>query len=345
MKGPGAYQPLNDTWGRFDALVKTLPENTAVLLDARVAQLHPHVRRALRQRTVVAMRAGEGAKSLSSLGRLAGALKALPRNGTLLVVGGGTLGDLGTVAAHVHKRGLKLIHAPSTYLAAVDSSVGGKGALNAAGAKNVLGVFHYAEACWLCPELFTTLSPAQAREGLAEAVKMAACLGAKRFAAFEKSLELSVSAVKSARQCKAKVCAVDPYEQTGKRTVLNFGHTLGHVLEAASGFRLRHGEAVGLGMTCALDVGRHAGVTPEAVAQRVEALLKRLGFHRAALAKAMKTVSRARLQSTLAADKKSVSAQALRMVLLTRVGGWVVKPLARREIEALLPAWQQGRRP
>ena len=345
MKAPGAYQPVHDSWGRFDALVKTLPKNAAVLLDARVVQLHPHVRRALKQRTVVTMRAGEGAKSLSSLGRLTGALRALPRNGLLLVVGGGTLGDLGTVAAHLHKRGLRLIHAPSTYLAAVDSSVGGKGALNAAAAKNLLGVFHYADACWLCPELFTTLSPAQEREGLAEALKMAVCLDAKRFAAFEKAPALSAEAIVSARQCKAKVCAADPYEQTGVRAVLNFGHTLGHVLEAASGFRLRHGEAVGLGMTCALDVGRRASVTAEAVAQRVEFVLERMGFHRAALAKAMKKVSRAGLQSALAADKKSSSVGELRMVLLTRVGEWEVKPVALREIEALLPAWQQGRRP
>lgn len=345
MTAPGAYRPLVDVWGRFETLARRLPVGAGVVIDARVAALHPPVLAAIAERSpraVVKLQAGEGAKRLATLERLATAFRSLPRGAKLLCVGGGTLGDVSTVAAQLLKRGLSLVHVPTTYLAAVDSSVGGKGAVNAAGAKNALGVFHYPVESWLCAQLFETLTAAQAREGLAEAVKMAVCLEPAAFAGFEKQAVMSLEIIRQARRLKARVCAVDPYEHTGKRAVLNFGHTLGHAIEAASGFRVRHGEAVALGMLCALDVGRRLHLTNAAAAQRLESVLHTLGAQRRRLRAVLKNVSSARLGGLLEADKKVAVDGHLHMVLLAKVGRARVMPVALKDVTELLPHWKEG---
>ncbi len=139
-----------------------------VIADARVLRLHGSRGLALKQPnvTLVPLTAGEGAKSLATLERLTKRALALPRKLTVLAIGGGTIGDVATVFAHTFKRGVgRLVHVPTTLLAAVDSSVGGKGAVNVAGAKNVLGVFHAADEAWLCRELFTTLTERSGARG------------------------------------------------------------------------------------------------------------------------------------------------------------------------------------
>ena len=140
MRAPGSHRPSNDSWGRFASLA---PKGAAWIVDAKVAKLHPAVLRSIRAPLLVELvTAGEALKSVGALERLAPKLVGLPRGGTLVAVGGGTVGDFATVAAHLVKRGVELIHVPSTLLAAVDSSVGGKGALNVGEVKNALGVFH-----------------------------------------------------------------------------------------------------------------------------------------------------------------------------------------------------------
>jgi 3-dehydroquinate synthase len=264
--------------------------------------------------------AGEALKSMRALERLAPKLSSLPRGGTLVAVGGGTVGDLATVAAHLVKRGLELVQVPTTLLAAVDSSVGGKGALNVGGVKNALGVFHYPARTLLCPEFFGTLSGAQRREGAAEALKMAVCLDAATWKRWAGRAPPTLEWVKTARRMKERVCASDPYERSGRRSLLNFGHTFGHVIESASGFRVRHGEAVALGMLCALDIGRALGVTPGALAEEVEAVLAvHTGATRPRLAQVLDGITPRQVEAWLGADKKSRGG-ALRMVLLVRPG-------------------------
>lgn len=347
MKAPGAYSPRVDRWGSFGQLARRLPAGSAVVIDARVAKLHPQLLKHVAKRSpraVIRLTAGERAKSFASLESISVALRGVSRGAVLLAVGGGTIGDVSTVAAHLVKRGLRLWQVPTTYLAAVDSSVGGKGAVNLADGKNALGVFHYPEESWLCPELFATLQPAQAREGLSEALKMAACLDAAGFEKLEKSPSMARPVIRWARACKARVCEVDPYELSGERTVLNFGHTLGHVLEAATRFRVRHGEAVGLGMLCALDVGRALGVTGEALALRVERVLEGNGATRARLKSAVGNLSLGQLRGLLEADKKVDTRGDLNMVLLRKLGSAVVMPVEVGVLSRFLPAWKQGDR-
>lgn len=349
---PGAYQPLRDRWGSFPKLAKRMPEQTLVIADARVARLHPNVwtAAASRARAIVRLTAGERAKNTATLERVLHAGLSLPRSGAVVCIGGGTLGDLATVAAHLIKRGLKLIHVPSTLLAAVDSSVGGKGALHSGGArpiKNAIGVFHYPDECWLCPELFTTLSERQLREGAIEAWKMIACLSAPLWRRYRRARPPLEQLIKDARRLKARVCDEDPYEHEGVRRILNFGHTFGHAIESVTEFHVSHGDAVGLGMLCALDVGRRMGVTSEALAAEIEAgILEGAGIlGRAALGQALQQARASQLETILASDKKAGARGELRMVLLAALGRAEVLAVPPELWKALLPAWQRGTLP
>ena len=351
---PGAWVPLREVWGSVDSFRDRFPERALVLVDARVARLHPAVRsllRAGRPLVTLTLRAGERAKSVAGLARVLARATSIPRSGTLVCIGGGTLGDLATVAAHLHKRGIRLIQVPSTLLAAVDSSVGGKGALHVGSGdlhlKNAAGVFHYAAETWICPELYQTLSGKQRREGAIEAWKMVACVDERlweRWCSRRPSLrELIVRS----RALKAAVCAEDPYEQTALRSVLNFGHTFGHALESVSRFRLSHGEAVGLGILCALDVGRVLGVTEVDVARDVErAFSQEVGaMGREGLAWWLRRASAASIGKFLQADKKAGGGGELRMVLLRQPGGAVVNQVPGAVWRRLFGSWKRGRTP
>ena len=316
---PGDYKKCRDVEGRFETLVPRLEGPVLAVADEKVLRLHPHVQRALARKniTLIALKAGERVKSLTTLERLTRAALTLPRKLTLLAIGGGTIGDVATVFAHTFKRGVgRLIHVPTTLLAAVDSSVGGKGAVNVAGTKNVLGVFHAADEAWLCAEVFTTLSESQRREGRIEAWKMVVTLDAKRWARWTKVAPSDDELVRASRELKHWLVAKDPYETKGLRVVLNFGHTLGHAIESLSRYRVRHGEAVGLGMLFALDVSVERGVTPRSVADAVENSLPLARGARAQLAQWL--TNRAALKEIMRADKKGG------MILLRRPGSWVM---------------------
>ncbi|MDX2009839.1 MAG: 3-dehydroquinate synthase family protein [Myxococcaceae bacterium] len=335
---PGALTAALERRGDFTRLVATLPTDAVVFADARVLKLHPPVAKALACHRVVRVTAGESLKSLSTLERLARHLVDVPRSATFVAVGGGTVGDAVTVLAHLHKRGVRLVHVPTTMLAAVDSSVGGKGAVNVGEVKNALGVFHGAAETWLCPAFFDTLSEAQRREGRLEAWKMAVTLDGARFGRWSQRAPTDEALVREARVMKELVVAADPRETKGVRVVLNFGHTFGHVLESVSGYRVRHGEAVGLGMVCALDVGVALGVTPEAIARRVEAVLPNAVGARARLARLASASPVGAVRRLLAADKKG-SGGALRMVLLRSPGDWTVAEVPE---STWAPLWERG---
>lgn len=351
---PGAWTRGEDHWGSFEALLQRVPEGALFVVDRRVAKLHPKLLPAIhtrRPRGVVALAGGERAKSLVALEKVLIAGRELARSGTLVAVGGGTIGDLSTVAAHLLKRGVRLIQVPTTVLAAVDSSLGGKGALDVATRgtviKNLAGAFHSAEQCLLAPEFFETLTAAQRREGAIEAWKMIVCLDARLWRSAGRKPIDELALVREARRIKGAVCASDPYERTGLRRVLNFGHTFGHVFESLSNFRLAHGEAVGLGMLCALDVGRRVGITPEAIGAGVEARLTRdCGVRdRKVLARLVAKTKPGAVEALLAADKKVDSRGLLQMVLLEDVGSAVAHPLEPAQWLPLLADWKRGVRP
>lgn len=349
-EAPGAYRPTLDRHGRFNALARKLAPGAIVVIDERVGRLHPNVLQAVRPHAAALLQveAGEAAKSLAQLERLATQTVALPRGSAVVAIGGGTIGDLATVFAHVFKRGAPLIQVPSTLLAAVDSSIGGKGAVHAGPArqpvKNAIGVFHYASERWICPELFQTLSEAQHREGFAEAYKMAVCLDAALFARWRRRRPALKALLEESRRLKDAVCAEDPYEERGARRVLNFGHTFGHVLESLTHFGLTHGEAVGLGMLCALDVGRVTGTTSRVLAAEVEETLLRHGaaLPRDAMKAALRRATAERISGLLDADKKTAAPGRVRMILLRAPGETALVELSRTTWEPLLSVWRSG---
>ena len=268
---------------------------------------------------------GEQYKTLAGTERVFDALAALRanRDACVLALGGGVVGDLAGFAAACWMRGVDFLQFPTTLLAMVDSSVGGKTAVNLAAGKNLVGAFHQPRAVVVDTDTLATLPPREYRAGLAEVAKY----GAINDAAFFDWLERHAAALAARRDdavgeaiaacCanKAGVVARDETEQ-GERALLNFGHTFGHALEAATGYgRLLHGEAVAIGMVLAARLSARLGRAPAADAQRLEDLLAALGLPTALPA----GHDPAQLLELMRLDKKNLSGR-LRLVLWRGVG-------------------------
>jgi 3-dehydroquinate synthase len=232
---------------------------------------------------------GEEAKSLREAERLWDAFSAagLDRGSPVVAVGGGVVGDLAGFAASTFMRGLPVVQVPTTLLAQVDASIGGKVAVNLPRGKNLIGAFHQPRLVLIDPEVLRTLPEREYRSGLAEVVKTGVALNADLFASLEAGLEalgrrdaaLLEAVVAACCAEKAAIVERDEREETGLRMVLNYGHTVGHALEALSGYRRwLHGEAVAIGMTAAGRLAVRIGWTDAATAERQEALIQGVGL-------------------------------------------------------------------
>ncbi|MBS2028040.1 MAG: 3-dehydroquinate synthase [Deltaproteobacteria bacterium] len=218
--------------------------------------------------------AGEASKSLATAERiwrwLANA-KAT-RADTLVALGGGVVGDVAGFAASTFHRGVPLVHVPTTLLAQVDSSIGGKVAIDLPEGKNLVGAFHAPTLVIADTETLATLPERELWNGLAELVKTALIGDAPLFAELERELAATPERIAKAAQIKAEIVSRDEHDR-GERMHLNFGHTFGHALEAATGYGpLLHGEAIVLGMRLATALSAQRGF---ADAKRVDALLAR----------------------------------------------------------------------
>lgn len=258
---------------------------------------------------------GEATKSWSQLEILVDRLLDLgvERSDHVIALGGGVIGDLVGFACSVLKRGCNFVQVPTTLLAQVDSSVGGKTAINVRAGKNLVGAFHQPSLVLIDPTVLDTLPPRQVRAGYAEVVKYGliddpeffawceghgAALLAGDAAAREKAVAHSVAA-------KARIVAADERETTGTRALLNLGHTFGHALEAETGFseKLLHGEAVAAGMALAFAFSAEQGLCPAEDAARVAAHLRASGLPDG-LAAAGVSASGAALVDHMRHDKK-----------------------------------------
>ena len=205
-----------------------------------------------REAIVVTVPRGEGSKSFEQLERLLSAMleASFTRGDCVVAVGGGVVGDLSGFAASCYMRGIDFYNIPTTLLAQVDSSVGGKTAVNFGGVKNIVGAFYQPKKVIIDPETLKTLERRQLMAGLAEAVKMAATSSAALFEIIEKSEDLDADLPEIIRRSlciKRDVVEQDPKEN-GLRRILNFGHTVGHAVEGFNKGKLLHGECVALGM-------------------------------------------------------------------------------------------------
>jgi 3-dehydroquinate synthase len=275
--------------GDVVAAVRDLPARTiAVLYDRKVEALAGRTIAALGERVVVtrALDGGEAIKSLAEAASLYDWLAAaqLDRDALLVAIGGGTVTDLGGYVAATFLRGIAWCAVPTTLLAAVDASVGGKTGVNIAAGKNLVGAFHHPTLVAIDPAAFATLDPRDLAAGLGEALKTALVADPELFAFLERELPRALAAdpgtlATIVAQCvaaKARVVAGDERERddTGGRAVLNFGHTFGHALEKTCGYgTLRHGEAVTLGMRGAIALSRARGLDA-ALADRIDRLIR-----------------------------------------------------------------------
>ena len=234
--------------------------------------------------------AGEAGKSWGELEKLTDWMLAqhVERSDHVIALGGGVVGDITGFATHIVKRGCSFVQIPTTLLAQVDSSVGGKTAINSAAGKNLVGAFHQPALVLIDPELLSSLPPRQLAAGFAEVVKYGLIDDPDFFQYCEDNLDsffagdpaIRAQAIITSVQSKARIVAADETERTGTRALLNLGHTFGHALEADTGFsdRLFHGEAVAAGMALAFRYSVRLGLCAAEDAQRVSQLLKAAGL-------------------------------------------------------------------
>jgi len=293
--------------------------------------------------------AGEGLKSIDALPgfirKLTGLTRGYSRREARLVcVGGGSIGDFGGFAASILKRGIGLVHVPSTWLAAVDSAHGGKTALNVGGAKNQIGTFYPADRTLLVKSLLFTGPARRAREGLSELLKVALLDGGpwthRLFKDRKEDADLIWKYLQAAIMAKWRVVVEDPEERTGHRQILNLGHTLGHVLEAHHG--ISHGRAVAQGLFFALDWSRRSGRLKKSDhASFLEILSSRTGEE--SLVRTLGGISRKKFLSLLSQDKKSGSGSEVTFIFLRGLGHPVRTRVSLEEVadEARRQGWVQ----
>ena len=275
---------------------------------------------------LITVPAGETSKSLEAVQTCCDQLARhrLERKSFIVALGGGVVGDLAGFVAAVYLRGIDFVQAPTTLLAQVDSSVGGKVGVNLPAGKNLVGAFYQPRFVLCDLSALATLPMRQFRSGLAEVIKYGIIRDAALFGRLEKNLGLllernpAVLAETVARCCeiKAEVVARDERDG-GLRAILNFGHTIGHALEAISGYgKFLHGEAISIGQVAAAKLSVAVSGLPAGEAQRIEAL-----FRRAGLPAAMQLSARqqARLFVAMRLDKK-VSGGEIQFVLARRIG-------------------------
>ena len=299
----------------------------AVLVDARVAQLHAaKITAALGGLSLAgdAMEIpdGEGAKSFDQLENVLSRMldQGLERGDAVLAVGGGVTGDLAGLAAALFKRGIDIIQIPTTLLSMADSSVGGKTAINMPQGKNLVGVFHQPSLVIADLAFLSTLPDRQMKAGYAEIIKAALIGDADFFARLERSADVDdlKAHLKTAIAFKARIVAADERE-AGSRALLNFGHTFGHVLESDAEGALLHGEAVAAGLALAFDYSVRLGVCPAEDANRVRDHLQRAGLETRLPALPGAPFSAESMLDRMRHDKKN-SGGTIRLVLARGIG-------------------------
>ncbi len=301
---------------------------------------------------------GEGSKSFARLESVCGALLdlGLERSHAVIALGGGVIGDLAGFAAAIVKRGVRVVQIPTTLLAQVDSSVGGKTGINARQGKNLIGAFHQPSLVLADLASLKTLPPREFRAGYAEVMKYGALGDASFFQwleenwerVFAQEEEALTRVVEVSCTMKANIVARDEFE-TGDRALLNLGHTFGHAIEAWAGYsgKVLHGEAVALGTVLAAQFSHRQGLCDETVPQRLEAHLANCGFATSLIGTSEGNAASLKSQTGsvptvqellhfMEQDKKVRNGQ-MTFILLRAMGqAFVARNVSRQEIGAFL---------
>jgi 3-dehydroquinate synthase len=332
---------------RLEEFVRPLrPSRLLVVTDVRVGPLYAsRVQAALRPLgppAVFELAGGETGKDMRAVEAVLDALFAsgADRRSLVVALGGGVVGDIAGFAAAIYMRGIRFVQVPTTLLAQVDSSVGGKTGVNHPRGKNLVGAFHQPEAVVADTDTLRTLPPRELSAGLAEVLKHGLLADAGYFAQVRRELPRLLScdqralADAIARSCEIKAAIVARDEkESGERALLNLGHTFGHAIEALTGYgRWLHGEAVGCGMCLAADLSQRLGLLPRADVETVETAVAAAG-----LPSRIEGLSRAAALESMRGDKKADAGE-IRFILLERIGRAVQRSVPSEALDATLAA-------
>ena len=261
----------------------------AIVTDETVRDLHANRLAALFTKSDVAVLAvppGESHKSRESWGRLTDQLLALGygRDSAVIAIGGGVVGDLAGFVAATFMRGIPFVQVPTTLLAMIDASIGGKTGVDTPHGKNLVGAFHRPAAVLADPKVLATLPPRELRAGLAEAIKHGVIADAAYLRQIGEGLPVLLGSAGHAsphmteliiRSIEIKGAIVEQDElEGGLRKVLNFGHTIGHAIEALGNYQMLHGEAISIGMALEAEIGERAGISARGTADAVRRILE-----------------------------------------------------------------------
>ena len=305
--GTNIHRELRSVVARLD------PTGAAIVTDSNVrpwaAKVAKAIKRAGLKTAIHTVPAGERSKSMAQLEDVLAFLERqrIDRGGCVIAVGGGTVGDLAGLAAAVWQRGVKLVAVPTTLLAMVDSSIGGKTGVNGSRSKNAIGAFWQPSAVVSDLACIETLPPRNYREAFAEVVKYAVAMDRGLFDLLEREQERLLDADSQVLErvvfrcvaAKALVVAKDERER-GPRAILNYGHTAGHALETASGYRISHGRAVAFGMRVAARIALTMGLCSKRLLDSQDELLTTYG-----LPDGVPHVDVGRVLAAIARDKKA----------------------------------------
>ncbi len=277
-------------------------------------------------------KAGESSKNTAQLIEIVEFLaqNELKRKDAVIALGGGVCGDMAGFAAAVYLRGIKYIQIPTTLLAQVDSSVGGKTAVDLPQGKNLCGAFHQPALVVIDPDVLSTLLPHYFSDGMGEVIKYGCIKSASLFETVQNrdAHEYIEDVIYECVDIKRGVVERDEKE-AGERALLNFGHTAGHAIEKLHNFTgVSHGEAVGIGMVMISRAGEAAGITEPGTADKIAAVLKKYDL------KTEDENSPSDIVSAMAFDKKSTSA-GINFIMLSKIGSSFIKPVATADIKKL----------
>ena len=325
----------------FAKIFGDLPQSAVLVTDEKVEplyadRLHSSIGSAGWTVATMTVPVGETSKSLDQAGRLYEALAEIrfPRDGVVVALGGGVVCDLAGFVAATWMRGVDLALCPTTLEADIDAAIGGKTAVNLGAGKNLVGAFHPARLVLIDPTCLRTLDLRDVRAGLAESIKHA-LIASEEFLSWHESRLDDVMSLRDAAlteliernvAIKSAIVSRDPFETTGERMFLNFGHTIGHAIENACGYSLRHGECVGLGMLAACRLSEQVAGLPSEVTRRVEALLQRVGLP----TRLPEPIPVETILEAIGRDKKA-RAGGIRFVLLEGVARPVIRTEVGRE--------------
>ena len=347
---PGGQYPIHIASGRLDALAQSIPADatTIALVTNPVIQglMGERVTKVLattgKRIVPIVLPDGEAHKSWETLNLIFDAMLGaqLDRRTVIVALGGGVIGDMAGFAAAVYMRGVRFVQVPTTLLSQVDSSVGGKTAVNHPLGKNMIGAFYQPIAVEIDTDVLNTLPDREMSAGLAEVIKYGLILDAEFFAWCEKNVAglrardpvLLADAIRRSCEYKAWVVSKDERE-TGLRAILNLGHTFGHAIEAGMGYgEWLHGEAVGCGMVLGADLSRRLNFISEADVQRLTKIIQSMN-----LPITPPKFGAERYMELMQVDKKTEGGQ-IRYVVLEKIGKAQIKSVADAQVIETLSA-------